>query len=74
MAMKQIATTLEILERQMTQMETQFAWGRRRPEPAPAEPAFRAESEDHVAPQHEEDPELDALRARLAALETRLKS
>jgi polyhydroxyalkanoate synthesis repressor PhaR len=71
---EQLRAGLMLLESQLAAFEAQFGWPTaHRPPPKPAAPPSPPPSAD-AAPQHgpAPDPELDALRARLAALEQRL--
>ncbi len=80
MGLKQMAAGLELLDAQVMRFERQFEWMRPRnatQRPAPGTAAPPPAEEDEAAPPTPErpaaDPELDALRSRLADLEARLK-
>lgn len=82
MAMKQAAAGLEMLDAQLSQLDKQFGWMGQAPRAAKAPeppPAAKAEAPEEAppssgpAPASDADDDLAALRARLAALEGRLK-
>lgn len=65
---EQLATGMQLISAQMDQVEAMMGRRKASPPPTPAsEPASEPE------PASVEDPEMEALRARLAALEERLK-
>ena len=75
-ALKQMGVGLDLLEKQLAAAEGQWPWMRTSPPPTPApttESAPEPAPEPTPEPQTVGDPELDELRARLAALEGRLK-
>jgi polyhydroxyalkanoate synthesis repressor PhaR len=72
---RQLGAGLELLETQLSAFEQQFGWPP--PPKPPAPPPPPPEEEDDDEPSTDEppppDPEMDALRARLAEIEARLK-
>lgn len=84
--LQQVGVGMQMLEAQMARFESQFGWMSGGPRggrassgvaPAASPPAEADEDQGEPAPAEapsgsEGDPELDALRARLAALESRL--
>lgn len=71
-ALKQISVGLDLLEKQLGQAEAQWPW-MRAPEAPRRAASAKVEPEPEPEPEPVGDPELDELRARLAALEGRLK-
>ena len=76
-ALKQLGVGFELLEKQLAQAEIQWPWLKTpMTPPPPASSAAQApppEPEPEADPVPVGDPELDALRARLAELEKRLR-
>jgi polyhydroxyalkanoate synthesis repressor PhaR len=85
LALQQLASGMSLLDQQLSAFEKQTGWTAGEephpPEPSPAEPvratappvaADRSQVPSPDRPPKGTDPELDALRARLAALENRL--
>lgn len=73
LALQQLATGMRLLDAQMAQIEKQLGWmaGRSAPPPPPRPETEPAPPPAEAAPERPEE-DLDALRARLAALEARL--
>lgn len=70
---KQLGAGMELLETQLAAFEQQFGWPQP-PRPASAPPPEPEEDDDEEEPPPPaRDPELDALRQRLAEIEARLK-
>ncbi len=80
-ALQQLSLGLTLLDQQLAQAEVQWPWMRSAAGSTPKPPHTSPPKAADMSPQpaandvaSSEDPELDALRERLAALETRLRS